>query len=178
MHRGPIVRPGSIKDLEGQVGRVLSSLATSRASVASVYRGSVVCVWKREEACMYSGRLECWAATSSVWHGASRSNGRAHNRRFPTEIEPRQRQRLARREESSVTIGAYWRDRHHGTGLRRGSLAGAGKRYCTLPRPDHSRQGTGRDETRRGATAARHAENSWGAELSLPAIWRWGGSRI
>jgi hypothetical protein len=66
-------------------------------------------------------------------------------------------------------IGEYWierlTDRHHGTELRRESLAGAGKRCCTLPQARPHRV---RDETRRdAATTARHAENSWGAELGL-----------
>ena len=39
-------------------------------------------VWKqREEGCTYSGRLELWAVTSSVWDGAGRSNGWAHSER-------------------------------------------------------------------------------------------------
>lgn len=71
-------------------------------------------VWKREEACMYSGRLECWAATSSVWHGASRSNGRARkNRCFPTEVEARQRQgeSVRRGPEERCQRADRWIDR-------------------------------------------------------------------
>lgn len=85
MRRRPMARDGQIKGWQTWRGRQRWERCTSlaaghqRTSGQGSVRGCADCGSVKKH--VYGGRLECWAATSSVWHGASRSNGRAGNNR-------------------------------------------------------------------------------------------------
>lgn len=103
-------------------------------------------VWKqREEGCTYSGRLELWAVTSSVWDGAGRSNGWAHRERcFLIEMGSSSSTGWADRET----------DRHHETtrpGLRTDRLARClAKGRQTIARHRHQHRRRHRHQARPG----------------------------